>query len=340
MDNGSASLQETMFELLNGNRVVQMLYVAAKLGLADRLANGPMTVAELAEASGAQADGLYRVLRALASLGIFEETSSRHFALTPLADLLRSDHPGAMRALAIFRGEESYRAWGELLHAVMTGETSFNHVYGMGHFDYLAEHSEASAIFDQTMTRGAHRAAAAIAGGYDFGAARVVVDVGGGQGTLIAAVLRAYPHLRGILFDQEHVVAGGARVLEEAGVADRCATASGDFFAALPPGGDLYLLRRIIHDWDDERASTILRRCAEAMAPGGKVLVIEGIIPPGNDPSEIKLLDVQMLVMTGGRERTAEEYHRLFAAAGLRPARTLPVAGEIAILEAEHGRHG
>lgn len=330
--------QRTILDFLNGNRVVQALYVAAKLGLADLLASGPRTVEDLAATTGAQADRLYRVLRAVASLGVFEETGARQFALTPLADALRTDHPESMRAFVIFRGEESYRAWSALLHGVMTGETPFNHVFGMGHFDYLAQHPEASAIFDQVMTGGSKRAAAAIAGGYDFGPARVVVDVGGGQGTVIAAVLRAHPHVRGILFDQPHVVAGAAAVLASAGVADRCATASGDFFAAVPPGGDLYLLRRIIHDWDDEHATTILRRCAEALAPGGKVLVVEGLIPPGNDPSPTKFLDVMMLVMNGGRERTAEEYHRLFRAAGLRPGRVLPLAEDITILEAEGDR--
>lgn len=340
MGKSAPSPQETLQHLLNGYRITQILYVAAKLGLADSLADGPKTVEELAAATGAYADALYRVLRALASIGVFEETAARRFALTPLAECLQTAHPESMRAQALFFGEDSYRSWAELMYSVMTGATAFEHVFGAAHFDYLAQHPEASAIFNRTMSESSRRSAAAITGAYDFSAAGTVVDVGGGQGMLIAAVLRANPALHGILFDQPHVVASAESILAEAGVADRCARIGGDFFASVPPGGGIYTLRHIIHDWDDERSITILRNCAQALAPGGKVVVVERVIEAGNEASWAKFLDLQMLVMNGGRERTAEEFHRLFTAAGLTPPRILPTATDASILEGERAPAG
>jgi len=330
-----AAAQRQLQHLLNGSRVTQIIAVAARLGIADALADGPKTAEELAAATGAHADALYRVLRALASLNVFEEVAPRRFALTPLAMLLQADHPNSMRAWAIMSGEEPYRAWSDLLHSVMTGAPAFEHVYGAPRFDYLAQHPEASALFNQSMSENSRRAAAAILAAYDFPKAGTVVDVGGGQGILLTSVLRAHLGLRGVLFDQPQVVAEAMPILEDAGMAERCALVGGDFFSSPFPAGDLYLLRRVLHDWDDKRSVAILRQCAQAMAPGGKALGIESVITPGNEASWAKFLDLQMLVMTGGRERTEEEYRQLFAAAGLRLTRTIPTDGEASLLEGE-----
>lgn len=322
-----------MQSLVNGYRVTQLLYVAVKLGIADLLAGGPQTTRELAAVAGAQADALYRTLRALASFGVFREVAPRRFALTPLAELLRTDHPHSLRAAILFQGEEVYRAWGELLYSLRTGAPAFDRAYGMPHFDYLAQHADASAVFNRTMGENSARSVAALVSAYAFPASGVVIDVGGGHGAFLAAVLQAHPGLHGVLFDQPHVVEGAAPTLEAAGVAERCARVGGDFFTPPLPAGDLYLLRQVIHDWDDAQSSAILRHCAQAMGQDGKVLVIEALIPPGNDPSPVKLLDLQMLVMTGGRQRTEEEYRQLYATAGLRLLRILPTNTQFSIVE-------
>ncbi len=323
-----------MLQLLNGFRVTQALYVAAKLGLADILKGGPQPLEALAATTGANADALYRVLRVLASIGVFEEISARQFALTPLAALLQQDLPYGVRAQALFFGDEPYRACGGLYDSVMTGANAYERVFGAPHFEYLAQHPDQNEIFNQAMSASSRQAATAIAGAYDFTAARTVVDIAGGQGMLIAAILRANPELRGVLFDQPHVVAGASPLLEAAGIADRCELVSGNFFASVPTG-DTYTLRHILHDWDDEHAIAILRSCAEEMAPGGRTLVIESVIEPGNDPSPAKFLDLMMFVMNGGRERTAEEYRRLFVAAGLRLTRIIPTGGAESLIEGE-----
>jgi hypothetical protein len=315
-------------QLLNGVRVTQLLSVAAKLGVADLLAGGTLPIDQLALMTGANADALYRVLRTLASIGVFEETAERRFALTPIAMLLQENHPFSARAQAIWFGGESYRAWGDLLHTVMTGETAFDHVFGAQHFDYLARHPEASEFFNRAMTASSQRAIADIVAAYDFSSARTVADIGGGHGRLISAMLQANPALHGILFDAAHVVAGALPLLEATGVVDRCERTGGDFFTSVPSGADVYMMRHIIHDWDDERSIMILRTCAQAMAPSDKVLVIDAVIQPGNEPSPAKFLDVTMMVMNGGRERTEDEFRRLFAAAGLAVTRILPAGAE------------
>ena len=322
-------------QLVQGYRVTQMLSVVAKLGIADLLEDGPRTADELAAVSGAHPDALYRVLRALASLGVFEEVEPRRFALTPLAEPLRASHPDSMRSMALYQGDDVYRAWGDLLYSVMTGAPAFDHVFGASHFEYMAQHPEISEPFDRAMSEGSRRVAASVVAAYDFDHMATVMDVGGGHGVLLAAILRAHQSLRGMLFDQPHVVAGAQLVLDAAGVADRCETVSGDFFAAVPPGSDYYILRHILHDWDDERGVAILRTCAQALVPSGKVLVIEAIVASGNEGPQTKFLDLQMLVMNGGRERTAAEYERLFAAAGLRLTRIIPTTSDANIIEGE-----
>jgi hypothetical protein len=327
--------EAVLYQLVNGYRVTQILYVAAKLRIADLLGSGPRTAEELAAATGAHPDALYRVLRTLVSLGIFAEIAPHRFALTPLAELLQEDRPSSLRGLALFSGEEAYRAWAAMLHSVMTGAPAFEHVYGMSHFAYLAAHPEANATFNRDMSEGSQQAGIAIATAYDYSATRTLVDVGGGQGVVIAAILRAHPGLHGILFDQPHVIAGAGSALVEAGVADRCKLAGGDFFASVPSGGDLYTLRWIVHDWDDQRAVAILRSCAQALAPSGKVLVIEYVLGSGNEPANALFIDLQMLALENGRERTEAEYRTLFSAAGLALTRIIPLSTGQSIIEGE-----
>lgn len=325
--------RDALFRMLFGFPVTQLIYVAAKLGIADLLNDGPKSSQELAARTGANADRLHRVMRALSSVGVFEDTGARGFALTPVASLLRSDRPGSARPMAIFLGEQSYPCWTELLHGVMTGETPAERVYGMAHFEYLQQHPEASAVFDATMSAISRRALEGVVTTYDFSGARIVVDVGGGQGVLIAGILRANPALRGILFDRPNVIAGADGALAAAGVAERCELVGGDFFAELPSGGDIYVLRNVIHDWDDGPAIDILRNCARAMAADGRVLVMESIIEAGDSPPAAKFLDLQMLVMNGGRERSADEFRALYTAAGLELRRIIPVTIDSRIVE-------
>lgn len=328
--------QVVLHQMMNGYRVTQMLYVVAKLGIADHLEHGPRTVDELAAASGAHADALYRVLRTLASLGVFEEIAPHRFALTPLAEPLRTSHPHSVWALTTFQGEDPYRAWADLLHTVKTGVAAFEYVFGASHFDYLAQHPEASAVFNSTMSENSRRVASAVVAAYDFGGAGgTVVDVGGGHGKLLSTVLQAQPALHGTLFDLPHVVADARPELEAAGVANRCDIVGGDFFAGVPEGGTCYTLRHILHDWDDERSVAILRNCARTLPPQGKALVIEAIVASGNEGPQTKFLDLQMMVMNGGRERTAEEFEALFNAAGLRLTRIIPTTTDANIIEGE-----
>lgn len=325
--------RQAMFDLIFGYRATQLVALAARLEIAERLADGPLAAEELAGATGTQPEALYRALRALASLGVFEELNGQRFALTPLGERLQAAHPESVRPPALFAGAEAYRAWTELPYSVATGETGFDHLYGMSHFAWLAEHPEENATFNQVMTSNSARDAAAVIAAYDFGERGTVVDVAGGQGLLLAAILRAHPGLRGVLFDQPHVVASAEPTSQAAGVAERCEIVSGDFFERVPPGGDFYTLRQVIHDWDDERAIAILRNCAQAMAPQGRVLLIELVMPEGPSAKRAAYLDMQMLMMTGGHERRGVEFERLFSAAGLRLTRIIPTQAGPSVIE-------
>jgi hypothetical protein len=238
-----------------------------------------------------------------------------------------------MRALAIMYAEEQYRAWGDMLHSVRTGEPAFEHHFGMGVFEYFAQNSEASAVFNEAMTGWTAQLAGAVVDSYDFSPFGTVVDVGGNQGTLLAAILRSQPRVRGILFDQPHVVASAGELLTAAGVADRCARVGGDFFEAVPTGGGAYVLASVLHDWDDDRCVAILTRCREVMRDPGKLLVVELVLPEGDEPFFGKWLDLHMLVMASGRERTAAEYGTLFRAAGFELARVVPTPAGASIVE-------
>jgi hypothetical protein len=325
---------EDLRHLFLGLRVSQALYAAAELGIADLLVDGPRSADDLAATTGAHASSLYRVLRLLASEGVFAETPDGRFALTPLAEALRRDAPGSLRPLVLFvAGETLWRSWRHLLHSVRTGEPAFDQVHGVDFFAYFREHPDEWALFDQVMTSNTAPVARAVAAAYDFSPFGTVVDVGGGRGALALGLLEAYPHLRGIVFDQPAVAAGARQAIEAAGLADRCEAVGGDFFVAVPEGGDAYLLKFVLHDWDDERCLTILRTCRRAMTARARLLVVELLIPPGDGPSFAKSQDVNMLVNPGGRERTEAEYRALFAAAGLELTRIIPAQGELHLIE-------
>lgn len=321
-------------QLVNGYQVSQAIHVAATLGIADLLRDGPQSSDALATATGAHGPTLYRLLRALASIGVFREEEDHHFALTPLGDCLRSDAPEPVGGWAAFIGRPyHWEAWAHLIHSVRTGENAFRHTQGMDVWEYRARHPEENAIFDRAMTANSHTASEAILAAYDFGRFIRIVDVGGGRGALLAAILARHPATEGVLFDQPHVVAGAESALLRAGVAGRCVVIGGDFFAAVPENGDAYIMRAILHDWEDAEATAILSSCRRAIVTEGRLLVIEHVVAPPNEGPEGKFLDLTMLVNPGGRERTREEYGALFAAAGFRLMAVFPAAMGMSVIE-------
>jgi O-methyltransferase domain/Dimerisation domain len=323
-----------LMHMFHGARITQLLYVAAKLGIADLLYEGAKSSEELAQAVGAHPRALYRVLRALASLGIFAEEQEQRFCLTPMADLLRTEAPTSLQPFALLCGEEwVWRAEGALLYSVRTGQAAFNQVHGMGTFDYYHQHAEAAACFQAAMASLSGHEVAAILAAYDFTRMATIIDVGGGQGALLAAILQTYPHARGILFDRPAVVASAESLLAAAGIAERCPRVAGDFFQTLPDGGDVYMFKRVIHDWDDPQAKVILTQCRRVMAAHSRLLVMECVLPPGNTPSLGKLGDITMLVHYGALERTEAEYRVLLEAAGFRLERIIPTQAGLSIIE-------
>jgi hypothetical protein len=327
-------LPAVLLQLMTGYWISQAIYVAAKLGIADLLSDGPISSEVLASATRSHGPSLYRVLRGLASVGVFTEVTSGNFALTPLAALLQSSTPDSLRALAIAYNEELYRAWADLLQSVRTGQPAFEHHFGMPVFDYYARHPEADRILNEALVNYTNQVAQGVVGTYDFSSFKTVVDVGGGYGALVAAILRNVPTAQGVLFDQPHVVAGAESFLTAAGVADRCARVGGDFFAAVPDGGDAYVLSQILHDWDDQRSLAILAQCRRAMPAHAKLLVVEFVLPSGNEPFFGKWLDLHMLVVTSGRERTGTEFDALLRASGFALARIIPTSAGPSVVEA------
>jgi len=324
-----------LLRLLDGFRVTQTIYAGVELGIPDLLADGERTADDLAEASGANPPTLYRLLRALASLGVLSEGDGRRFSLTELGQPLRSDVPGSIRGWVRLQGRDYlWRSWGNLASAVREGENSFRMVHGTDIWEWRAEHADESAIFDDAMRSMTIGVNASILDAYDFGRFRTIVDVAGGNGTLLAAVLAAHPASSGILFDQAHVVSGAEPILRAAGVLDRCEIVAGSFFESVPAGADAYVLKWIIHDWEDEESVAILRTVRAAMAPDAVVLVIERDLGEPNENPVAKLADLNMLVMPGGRERTLDEYAALFGAADLRLVAAHPTTGGYLVIEA------
>jgi hypothetical protein len=323
-----------MLQMIQGFWVSRALYVAAKLGIPDLLKDGPKSSQELAQATSMHAPSLYRLLRALDSVDVFAEDDEGRFALTPLGATLRTDVPGSLRFFAMAQlGEDHYPAWTDFLHSVKTGAIAFNHVFGMDVWQWRAQHPEDSRIFDQAMASLSSVVNSAIVSAYDFPTTGTIVDVGGGYGSLLAAILKARPQLRGVLFDRPHVVDGARRRFETEDLARRYEIVAGDFFASAPKG-DTYVLKWIIHDWDDQQSVAILKNIQHAMARDGKLLILESVIQPGNATSFTKFLDLAMLVMTGGHERTELEYRTLLKTAGLRLTRVIPTQIEMNVIEA------
>lgn len=320
--------------LLDGYRNTALLYVAAKLGIADLLAKAPRTSADLARSLGAHAASLHRVLRGLVTLGVCCEEHDGRFGLTPLGTWLQDETPGSLRGLAILCGEEWVGAWGGLVHSAMTGETAFNHVFGMSQWEHRKQHPELNEHFNTWLSRSTAGATGAILSAYDFSPFQTIADIGGGKGALLASILKAHPSAAGILFDQAHVVASAPPYLKAAGVAGRCQVLAGSFFDRIPEGADVHILKSVLHDWEDGHALTILRNCHRALKEQGTLLVVERLMPvrAKHDPNAI-MVDLQMLAVTGGRQRSEAEYRALFAAAGFRLARVIPTWWGFSIIE-------
>ncbi|BAZ23677.1 O-methyltransferase family 2 [Kalymmatonema gypsitolerans NIES-4073] len=326
--------QMVMIELATSYWISRALYAAAKLGIADLLKDGPKSCDHLASSTGTNAGSLYRLMRALASVGIFALDEQESFTLTPLATYLQSDAPNSIRAFAISFGEEHYRAWGDIIHSIETGDSAFQNLYGMPVFQYYAQNAQAGKTFDEAMTSVSATDKTEIPGEYDFSSIRKLVDVGGGRGSFIASILKANPTIEGILFDQPSVIEGAKSVLEAEGVSKRCELVAGSFFESVPSGGDAYILKYVIHLLDDERAIAILKNCHRAMLENGKLLLVERIIPPGNEPFWGKFLDIHMLIaISGGRERTKMEYEALFEASGFKLSKIITTKSNVSVIE-------
>lgn len=314
-----ASVQ--MYELLYSSLASQLVIVAAELGVADHLVEEPLAVAELARRTGTDADALYRMLRALASIGVFTEVSHRTFGLTPLAETLRSDASASMRDLARYVGlPERQRAFAALIHSVRTGEPAFDRVHGRDWWSHFTAHPELAELFNRAMGSMARLVNSAALAAYDLGEVRHLVDVGGGQGQLVMTILQRYPEMTAVVFDLPHVAARAEEVVREAGFAGRAECVGGDFLQAVPAGGDAYVLSWTLHDWDDEDSVRILRNVRAAMATGARLIVIDEVIPAGDEPHFGKFEDIVMLALLKGRVRTAAEFATIFEAAGLRIA--------------------
>lgn len=325
-----------LLQIATGFWASRALYIAAKLGIADRLAGGPESAEGLASACGVHAGSLHRVLRALASLGVFAEDAQGRFIQTPLSLGLRSGASGSLREFVVMLGEpESWLAWGDVMYSVRTGQSAFEHVFGTTQFDYLAAHPDLARTFDAAMTERGTAENEAVLAAWDFPQTGLVVDVGGGAGTLLAELLRNFDGLTGTLFDVAHVVDRAQTMVDAHGFAQRWQSVAGDFFTdPLPTGADVYLLKKVIHDWDDTQAIAILQACARAMSPTSRLLLIEPVIALGNEPSFAKLLDLFMLVWPGGRERTMPEHASIIVAAGLELRRSVVTRSPLSILEA------
>lgn len=327
------SPRATLQRLSSGYRVTQAIYVAAKLGLADHLKSRTMSAAELAAETRTDADRLGRLLRVLASEGLLTEDPLHRFALTQVGEVLRTDLPGSLAPFAIFQGEQPYRAFGALLHTVRTGETAFDQIYGMGHFEYLAQNPEAAESFHRTMAATVPTPGDPLER-LDLGGQKVVVDVGGGVGELLGRILRAHPSFRGVLFDLPAAVAGAQAHLSSAGVADRCEVRTGSALESAPTGGDIYVMSRVLHDWPDATARKVLENCRSSMGAKAVLVLLESVVPDSNAPRPVLLRDLMMMAMNGGRERTEAEWRTLLEASGFTLSKALRTGGPFDVIEA------
>jgi O-methyltransferase domain/Dimerisation domain len=327
---------QLVFQVASGFMASAALQVAVRLDIAARLSNGPRPVADLAREAGVQTDGLYRVLRALASVSIFVESSPRTFALTPAAELLRK-RPGSLGdGIEFITDPLHFQTYAQALHSVQTGQPAGEKVVGMPLFEYLSKTPQWSASFNNAMTAFSANVMPAVLKAYDFSGIGTLIDVAGGHGHVLTSVLREHPQMRGVLFDLEHVIAGSGPLLAASGVQNRVRAESGDFFKAVPAGGDAYIMKHIIHDWDDERAAAILSNIRKALdgKPEGRVILLEAVLAAGNAPDFAKLLDLEMMLFPGGRERTAEEFGALFDRVGLKLTKVVPTESMLSVVEA------
>lgn len=328
-----AALADQLEDLIVGYQKTQVLYVAAKLGIADRLAQGPQPAGTLAPTLAVDPGALYRLLRALEFLGVVREPEPGRFALTPLGERLRSDHPGAAHDEILMTGEAFWSWWGGLEHSIRTGGPSVPGIEGVSAFEYLHGRPEQTRRFNRLMSAMVDAMARRAVAVYDFGGFETVVDIGGGRGTLLSVILRAQPHLRGILFDVPATVEEAKEAVAAMGLAERCTCVGGDFFSAVPEG-DCLILSAVLSDWNDERSVTILKNCRRAVSKDGRLLVFERLLEPEKPAPGSTLLDLQMLVIGGGAGRSAAEYRRLFEASGLELARIVPTGSPRSIFEA------
>jgi hypothetical protein len=324
-----------VFQIATGYILSAALYTAARLEIADKLAGGPRSSDDLAREAGANPDVLYRVLRLLSSVGIFEERANRQFAHTPASETMRRGAPDSVHDMVAWVSDPfHFRVYAETLHSVITGQPAVEKATGMSVFEYFAKDRALSEIFNNAMTMFSGYVIPAALDVYDFGDIRTIVDVAGGHGQVMTSILRRYPAMRGILFDLDHVIAGAIPRILDLGLQDRCETMSGDFFKAVPKGGDAYIMKHIIHDWDDDRSIAILRNIRAAMNPSGRVILLESALPEANVPDLGKVIDLEMVVMTGGRERTADEFRSLFDRAGFTLTRVIPTKSPLSVIEA------
>src|SRR3954470_5618938 len=312
------------------------LYAAAVLDIAGALSAGGKNIEELAQAVGAHAPSLYRVLRVLAAAEIFREEEHCRFINTALSDLLRADAPGSLRDLVLLFGDEtSWRSWGDIVHALRTGEAPFEHLYGQKFFDFLQDHADTAAMFDRAMASASSTTNAAVAQAYDFSGLATIVDVAGGTGSALCSILKMTPHLRGIVFDLPHIAQRANAFIAAQGLTQRCKFAGGSFFEAVPHGADAYFMKHVLHDWGDAECATILGECRKAMSRDARLLICERIVPPGNEPSSAKLIDLHMMMTNhGGKERTESEYRGLLRESGFELQRVIATGTPWSVIEA------
>ena len=335
MDATTQSSFEQMVELIQGFWVARAVHAAAHLALPDHLSDGPKTAAELADLTGTQPAALYRLLRALAGVGLFREDEHGRFTSTGLGDTLRTDVPGSLSSFVQMElGDAHHRAWGQLLHSLRTGGPAFEQAVGTTIWKFFEETPEMAAHLGRAMSGLTEMTADAVLAAYDFSPFRRLVDVGGSAGTFLGAILAAHPGATGVVFDLPHVVEAGRTKVAAAGLAERCELVGGSFFEQVPGGADLYLMKWVLRDWEDASCVEILRTCRKAMRPDARLVIVDTVIPAGNEPSPGKFIDLDMLVLGGGQERTAEEFRTLLAAAGLTLSRILPMRSSSSAIEA------
>ena len=339
MDSRTATAREIpppiqMLQIISGFWVSRCVYILAKLGIADLIKDQSKTAEELAAATGSHGPSLFRVLRALVAVGVITQDDQNRFGTTPLSDTLRSDVRGSLRAFAMTElGEEHYPAWGELLHSVRTGEIAFDKAFGQPVWEFFAQNPENARIFNDAMSGMTAQANEALHAAYDFGGIKKIMDVGGGHGGLITSILKKNPNMRGILLDSPQVIEGAKTTVAASGIGERCELVGGDFFQSVPPGADAIILKWIIHDWNDDQSVAILKNCHRALPDNGKLILVEAVVPASNEPHFSKFIDLNMLVMTGGRERTESEFRKLYEDSGFKLTRVVPTESPFSVIE-------